>query len=31
MKTDVLFYSIFRQFPQLFFKLIGREGEDASV
>ena len=31
MKTDVLFYSIFRQFPQLFFGLIRREIEYAWI
>ena len=29
MKTDTLFYSIFHQFPTLFFKLIGRDYSDA--
>jgi len=29
MRTDALFYSIFQQFPQLFFELIGRDYSDA--
>ena len=29
MRTDILFFTIFKKFPFLFFELIGRSAEDA--
>ena len=31
MKTDTLFYSLFQEFPSIFFELIGRPFEDANA